>query len=387
MAITIQAVPDNYSSVHGNLIYTVAETAHTADPSTYPNYKFIADVYIGGNLIGRIKKVPDPTTHIGIFNIGQIIRNYLECVFNPTASVLKAQELVENQFFLSVQVKFGEEYGTTSYYGLVSDSSRRFFNNYNTRLAGVSTSLSPLTNKVASSRPDIGEVFLDSKFAFMPYFPIVTSAVSFVVTPQGGGSVLSTTFTPAQAYNMQILNVSPQALNAVSPGTINASTTKYTVQIGSQTYTFNLICEPINNKYALHFLNKYGGFETKIFNKVSRKTLNFERKDFGKLPFIVDSSGVVSYKNSNGVYNESRSVYSVQHQEKLTLNSDILTDAEYEWLFELVASPMVYIEDGNYFFPCIMTENNYEPKKYINDSLTNLTINIEYGQQLNSQFR
>jgi hypothetical protein len=234
---------------------------------------------------------------------------------------------------------------------------------------------------------------LGSSYYFVPYFPTTTSLVSVTVTPTGGGSGFSTSFTPANAYDLQVLNISPVALNAISPGAINASTTSYTVQVGSETYTLKIICEPFYDTYMVHFLNKYGGFESKIFNKVSRKTLDITRKDFGKLPYTVDSSGVVSYKNSNGVYNESRSVYASQYKEKLTLNSDILTDAEYTWLDNLILSPMVYLQDGSYFFPCVITDNNYEPKKIINDELTNLTINIdltiniEYGQTLNTQFR
>lgn len=137
----------------------------------------------------------------------------------------------------------------------------------------------------------------------------------------------------------------------------------------------------------IHFLNQYGGFESRIFSKVSRKTYDITRADFGKLPYTVDGSGAVSYKSDNNVYNENRSTYSVQFNEKLQLNSDLLTDAEYTWLSDLVLSPMIYIEDGGYFFPCVITDTSYEPKRVANDDLTNLTINIEYGTLLNAQYR
>jgi hypothetical protein len=56
-------------------------------------------------------------------------------------------------------------------------------------------------------------------------------------------------------------------------------------------------------------------------------------------------------------------------------------------LADLILSPMVFIEDGGYFFPCVITDTNYEVKKFINDDLTNLTISVEFGKQLNAQFR
>lgn len=387
MALVITATPPAYSSVHDDLVYTVSETVKTADPVLYVNYKFIADVYVGAVLVARIKKVPDPITKIGIFNVGQVVRNYIATVFNPVPNVLVSQQLGSGVFNLAVTVKFGEEVAFVSTYDITVDSARTFFNHYNGRLIGNTTILSSYTNKVVSRRPITGEVLLGSTHNFIPYFPIVTTAVSLIVTPFGGGIVYSTTFTPSAANVLQLLNVSPINLNALQAGTINASTQYYTVQVGSETYRFDLICESQYETYTLHFLNKFGGFESALFTKVSRKTIDISKKDFGKIAYEVDGSGAVTYKNSNGVYNETRSVYSSQYTEKLVLNSDLLTDQQYLWLEDLVLSPMVYLQDGSYFFPIVIKESNYEPKKVINDELTNLTINIEFGNQLNAQYR
>src|SRR6266853_1285386 len=102
MSLTIQAAPAVYSSIQDDLIFTVAEVAHTADPVTYPNYKFVGDVYIGATLVARIKKAPNPVTRIGIFNVGQIVRNYIATTFNPSAAALVAQRLGSGEFSLSV---------------------------------------------------------------------------------------------------------------------------------------------------------------------------------------------------------------------------------------------------------------------------------------------
>lgn len=386
MALVITATPAAYSSIHDDLIYTVSETVKTIDPVTYPNYKFIADVYVNAVLVARIKKIQDPVTGIGIFNIGQVVRNYVSTKFNPAGNVVVAQQLGSGEFSLSVQVKFGEEIDYEPTYDITVDSARLFFNHYNGRLVGVSTVLAALANKVASDRPTIGHVLSTSTHSFVPYFATSGSAVDFIVTPTGGGSTYSTTFTPT-ANAMEVLNVAPVALNALQAGTITSSTRSYTVQIGSQTYTFKVICEPIYTPYTLHFLNQYGGFESKIFSKVSRRMVEVSKKDFGKIPYTVDGSGNVAFRNSNGVYNETRSVYSSQYVEKMTLNSDLLTDGEYTWLEELIVSPLVYMQDGAYFYPILIKDSNYEPKKVINDDLTNLVINIEFGNQLQAQAR
>lgn len=393
MAISIQAYPATYSSVQGDLIYTVAETVKTADPTTYPNYKFIADVYVGATMVARLRKVPNPVTKIGIFNVGQVVRNYIATTFNPAAATLSAQILGDGEFWVDVTVKFGEEYSYTTYTNLTVDSSRKFFNNYNTRIN--ESSITDLINEPLTSRPYVTSVMHDVAFNFVPFLPSTTADFTLRIKTYDYSDTLvqglNFAITPTVAYQLHIINLSKDAINAVEPGMINDSIKYFTCEFDGAgtdtTYRFDLVCNPIYEAFNIHFLNKYGGFESKVFDKVSRKTINIEKKDFGRLPYTVNSSGEVSYKSSNNVYNESRSVYASQYKERMTLNSDLLTDAEYTWLQELVVSPMVYLEEDGNFYPCVITENNYEPKKVINDELTNLTINIEFGVQLNGQFR
>lgn len=388
MAITLQDNPPDYSSVQDNLIFTVAEVAHTADPVTYPNYKFIGDVYIADALVARIKKVPDPVTKIGIFNVGQIVRNYITAIFNPVANSVLAQEMGDGEFSLDVIMKFGEEYSYTMFTDLLEDDERTFFNNYNSK--GHFTSLFDLADKIVSDRPLITPVRCDSSFNFITYFAASSDPFDIIIKTYGSALLQTITIpvTPVFQNHNFIFNLSKDAINANTPGAINSGVQYYTVEVDPGTvYRFNRDCECMYEVFTLHFLNKYGGFESKDFAKVSRKTISIEKKDFGKLPYSVDSSGVYSYKNANNVYNESRSVYSSQFKEKMTLNSDFLTDAEYRWLEQLVLSPMVYIEVDGSFFPIVITETNYEPKKVINDELTNLTISIEFGETMNAQFR
>lgn len=393
MALTIKSTPAALSSVHADLIYTVAEPVKTSAPITYPNYKFIADVYLGATLIARVKKVPDPVTEIGIFNIGQMVRNYLSTTFNPTPNILKAQTLGNGEFSLSVTVKFGEEYSYTTYANVVVDSARVYFNNYNDRLLGTSSSLVGFNDKPLTNRPATTSVDCNNLFNFIPYLPSTTTMFAVTIRSYNfNGDLVNagTSFvTPSSAYQLHIFNCSKNAINAVQPGTITGNVKYFTVEFGTggTMLRFNLSCETIYQINTLHFLNRYGGFETKDFTKVSRKTIDIQKKDFGKLPYIVDASGIPSYYNANKVYNETVSTYASTYKEKLTLNSDLLSDAEYVWLKQLVLSPMVYLQSGDYFIPCKITETNYEDKKVVNDDLTNLTIAVEFGDQFNTQFR
>jgi len=141
--------------------------------------------------------------------------------------------------------------------------------------------------------------------------------------------------------------------------------------------------------YTLHFLNRYGGFESRDFTKVSRQSLDpIERHSYGSSAVLITNDGQPHYFDSTTkVYREQNTTYATTWAEKMTLNTDILTDAEYQWLQDLILSPMVYIEMNGYFYPISITQNNYEAKKVINDDLTNLTLNIQFGDRFNTQYR
>lgn len=512
MAIVINNTPGLYYSAHGDLIFVVYEATKTADPATYPDYKYVCDVYIDSTLVARIKKFPHPDNSRGVFNVGDIIRAYVSATFNPDATAFLAQEMGLGESFINATLKFGEEYGFTLYTNLTVDSERKYFNYYNTLRINFEDVIGSYLDKVVSARPYAVDVNENDNFTFIPYFPTSTDPITVTINKNGfvpppdistiewgyfstdpyatvdsetmqftgsyitGLNSLTLNFTsageskflvlkepdyspvktqwyntsfnygtfpdsvfreyteidgfryyvsrtsvvldsssfvvvfsnsspdlvasetvtgsmevivtPSAAHNLQILNVSPGLLNQLTPGFINDNVNYYTVQVGATSiYRFNMVCEPRHTIYRLHFMNRFGGFESRNFTKVSRKSLAITKKDFGKLPYTIDSNGLVKYFNSNNVYNETSAVYASQYNEKLTLNTDILTDGEYAWLADLVVSPLIYIESGEYFVPVLITSNNYEVKKQINDKLTNLTIDIEYGNPINAQYR
>ncbi len=392
MAITIQNNPGSYFSVQGDLIFVVVDIVKANDPVTYPDYKYIADVYVGSEQVARLKAYPRPDNKMGLFNVGNILRNYVSAVFNPTAAVLVSQSSALADFFIDATMKFGEEYGFEAFTNLTVDSERRYYNHYNGRAIGLQTTLATYPNKVVSVRPAITPVKNNASFNFLPFFETATSQTVSILSYTKSGThigTISTNTGSSSDHVLKLLNVSPAVLNVLQPGFINTAIIGYyTVQVaGGDVYRFDLTCEPQYEVFTLHFLNRFGGFESRDFTKVSRKTIDIEKQEFGKLGYVLDSSGVVSYSNSNNVYNETRSVYSSQYKEKMTLNTDILSDAEYRWLGDLMLSPMLYIEMDGYFIPCAITEKNYEFRKRVNDKLTNITISIEFGEQFNAQYR
>ena len=68
------------------------------------------------------------------------------------------------------------------------------------------------------------------------------------------------------------------------------------------------------------------------------------------------------------------------------MNSDWLTDVDYQWLSELVLSPDVYVEDEGELYPVTITGTNYEFKEHIVDGLINLMVDVEFGGSYKTQF-
>jgi len=386
--MTLTGVPEAYSSVNSDLVWVCYDANSEDDSKT--NYKYVGELWIDGVKVFTSKVFPRPDTYFGVFNFGTVIREYIIAKLSPTSDGILAQEMGEGDFCITVQLKIREEYNGTLGAVVLTDSERTFYNHYQTRFTDFTTQGSftytfsfvlGFLNYPNSTRDrtDIKLFFENSRY-YIPYFATSTSSFNVVVGSN------TKTITPTEAKTLSIINISPGAINEDYPGTITSSTTSYTVVIAGVSYTVNLICEPIYTKYTMHFLNKFGGFESMSFHKVSRESVDIERKEWQQLPYRITDLGAVTL-SENQVMHEQRSVFASRFKEKLKISTDLLSDEDYQWLVQLVVSPLVYLEDENTLYPVVITNTNYEFKEYINDRLTNLTLDIEFGTMLKTQFR
>lgn len=399
MALSLLYKPGTYFSAHGDLLFTLIENVKAGDAVNYPDYKYVCDVYIGSDLVARLKAFPRPSDNIGIFNVSNIVRSYLDMAFAFSPNSLRAREVGLFEFFITATLKFGEEYGFVTYTNIIEDSERTYFNHYNGRALGQTTILSSYLDKVMSVRPYATPVYRNAKYCLIPFLATDDTTINLVIKSYNSAGLIATTTQPitptaASSNRQQLFNVSPAGINASNPGFISNYVDYYTVEfsttniIDDSVYRFNLVCESKYEVFTLHFLNRFGGVESRDFTKVSRKSIEVDKGDFGKLPYIISSLGQPKYYDyGSNTYNETKRIYASQYKEKMALNTDILTDAEYRWLADLMVSPMVYMENGNYLLPVQITDKNYEFKKNVNDDLTNLTISIEFGDQFNTQYR
>jgi hypothetical protein len=375
--MTIKSYPTAYSSVNSQLIWVVYD-AHSINPVTYPNYKYVAECYINGTLIATSRRFQDPTNNFGVFDFSNEIREYITPQLTPISSGILANELSNGEWSIDVQVKFKEEYSGTIGGIVATDSVRTFFNHYNGR-TDQQTILSSLGSKPLSTRQVNIEVFQNNDNFFLPYF--CESSGNFNVVING---TTTKTITGVHNNSIQLLNISPVAINSEYSNLINKD---YTLSVGGTTYNCKVICEPVHTNYPVHFLNKYGGFESFNFYKAHRQTFEIERKSYKQLPYTIDgSTGAMSLKTGN-VMNEQTTMFGVKYKEKLKVQSNLLGDSDWQFLEQLINSPLIYLQDGSILYPVTISESNYEVKQIEIDNYQTLSIEFDFGTTYKTQFR
>lgn len=375
--MTIKSYPTAYSSVNSQLIWVVYD-AHSIAPITYPNYKYVAECYVNGVLIATSRRFQDPTNNFGVFDFSNEIREYITPQLTPIASGILANELANGEWSIDVQIKFKEEYNGTIGGVVATDSVRTFYNHYNGR-TDQQTILASLGSKPLSTRQVNIEVFQNNDNFFLPYFCESSGNFNVIIN-----NTTTKTITGVHNNSIQLLNISPVAINSEYPNLINKD---YTILIGGTTYNCKVICEPVHTNYPVHFLNKYGGFETFNFYKAHRQTFEIDRKYYKQLPYRIDSStGAMTLKDGN-VMNEQTTMFGVKYKEKLKVESNLLNDSDWQFLEQLINSPLIYLQDGSTLYPVNISQSNYEVKQIEIDNYQTLSIEFDFATTYKTQFR
>jgi len=424
MALVILNQANSFSSAHDDLVYVVNESSLYSST----NFKYVCDIYIGGVYIARLKTFPNPSSHYGIFNIGNIVRNYVDSNLNPTLGMVYVQTL--SNIYAKVQCKFGYEYGvplvlTTN---VTNSGMASFYNSYNTRLyPPYYTSIGFKMDTFATNRPVINKAKYPlsasinsvTNSIMVPYFYITgctTMSESYLKiklqkkllngTIVSHPEILILSIVGYPDGNMYQLDVSPGAINFQSQNAalgifIDSNVQSYYVQIvynndgcdpeiSSGILQFDMYCEPRYETFNLIWLNQYGGYDSFEFSKVSRRGYDINKKTFKKLGYKISSAGVYQ-KWTGSTKADDIVTYSSQFKERILLNSDLINEATYAWLAELILSPSVYLQSNTggltYLTPVTIKDTTYDFKKLNTDRNFNFSLNIEYGDLLNTQYR
>jgi len=397
MAITILDTPTTYSTFNDDLWFVTSSTN-----SGTTNFKFVYDIKVNGNLVSRTKSFPDVSGY-GLFNSAPIVRAFNSNYFEPSGTSI----LVESNDKLKINyvVEFREEVsgsinvfpdasGTYSGYNytipLFADAFKTDALNlvtYEDALLTTSFSDNLLTERGEETEIEFGDNF------YVSYFKKTggTYIAKVDVINEGNtiGTSVSGVITLSGEFNM--FNLSASNVNTWAGSTIITSST-----FGYDFYIFNATnsrkiklrqkCNSKYESYNLHFLNRVGGYDTMKFGLVNKRNSEYQKSYFRRNEWQLTGSQM-SKVDSYNRYNESNINYNIQHKNTYHLISNWVSGQDYEWLAQLVSSPIVYMEVQGAYFPVTIVNNNYNYKLEISDKLFNFEIDVEVGKKINGQFR
>jgi len=401
MAISILSSPGTHTPGY-NEQYFVASSSN----SNQTGFRYVVAVTVGSDTITeKINKRPDNGQLY--FDPSRIVQSYLDNTFESTLNIPSYAE----DSIIYVTVGITEEYGSPvsgfagasgSYYAWNAAYQAHDFSTYTystTTLAKDLTLAPSYTDTINFNQSYLYKIWHKGFGTTTLYQMRVICYDSNAAMIQD--TVIRTQYTNYADYkqNLVLVNISPASFNSMDlflPAgyvtktfgidVIPNTTSYYTVEwynsggatAGSNLYRVNI--DSMCYKYdrtVLHFLNRLGNYDSFTFNLLNRKNSEKKTSEYKKNPFF-NVSNDLFYLN----YKSDTVTYATTITNKITLNSDWITDAQATWLKELFMSPSVILEDSTgALFAVKVTDTSYESKQKVNDRVFNITVNLEYSYQ------
>jgi len=145
-----------------------------------------------------------------------------------------------------------------------------------------------------------------------------------------------------------------------------------TVDMCSNTYLYELDdCNTNYTAYELHWLNRWGGFDSFVFDGKSDERTSID-KTFAKYATDRISGTTLSYTTSA----QRTRAFNTSTSESYSLNSRLLYDFEVNGLEDLISSPEVYYRAAEGFVSVNVVGNVYEHSRAENGKVFNLSLNM-----------
>jgi hypothetical protein len=435
MAITIitQVAEPRYSPAGNPLVYVV-----DSDNKTEPNFRYVANVSINGNLVAKLKTVPSVTnSNRGRFNFQEIVRGYFEVTPRiADGSIVASESFGCPTQYIEFDVEFDEEYTggepapreaepAIIYNGAwtVFDFAQfpYFKGNYWIDSDAVNTRL-PLTNRPQSTKayanfsntynqsgnlyflcskevsPNIDYIryryYTEEGTIIREYFIPTVNQASHGSSEENEFHLIAVPFMPFDVQNISgSITSDSQDGSTDFPSLVSSDKNYYTVTAfqdegtnqASIEYTVLLNGECSRFEFTeVHFENQLGGVDSYVFTKPNRERQTIQRTEASR-PYLTDG-----FEGNSGIYggytNFSKYNAQVDYNKEFTVSSDWLTDEEFEWLAQMVRSPRLWLrkafntDEGvvDYLVPILVTDTSYNVWKRDFDQLHTLTITYKF---------
>lgn len=370
MAISILNTTSGGESVQDTLWHVVS-----SNHSSIPDFKYVFDVWIDGVQKIRVKQYPEPGTTYGYFDAGAIVRNSMEYNWIDTSAEYQSAPLSKEY-----QVRYGEEYSGTTTLNLASGSTRVY--NWRPDLFKRKNNEAPITyyqQKFFTERNRTFYADFNESFFICAGYN-ASYNLNYEVYNNSNALVYNISFP--LIYDFTQVNLKTFFAYALS---YDVKYVKINISDNDQITIYN----KCNSKYEttpIHFLNRFGVWDTIHFDLVSRLTMDVERKGYERRDFIIDGSNV-NYFDVNNKYAESKINYSNKMNWSYHLTADAMNDTDYQWASQLINSAQILMEIDGCFYPVTIKNTNYEYSKYVNNRQRALEIDFEMNQTRYSHLR
>lgn len=389
MSITTLINPSGEISIQDDLWHIAS-----SDNSGQTDFKFVFDVFVNGVQLVRTKVFPDPTNGKGYFNASNVVRNEITFDwFTPVSTTqpeyLLSRPSTSGQIAQTYNLRVGEDYSGITTLNMASGNVKAY-NYAPPAFKRRQQTISTFDGKYLTNRPKSAKIKLGDKL-LVPFKGVLSETyVLKIRTYNAANALIATTSTTtgiviSEDDKFLQLDIGSTALNASAGATPITDAVAYydvTLEIGTtiqDTFRVYLTCDNRYTPISLHFINAYGMYETATFAKSSRLTMDVERKSYQQRDFSFGASSV-NYYDALNVYRETKINYGSKSNLSYKLTMDFPTDAEYQWLSELITSPQIFMElDGSYY-PVSIKESNYEFSTNQNNQLRAFEINVDVNQ-------
>lgn len=399
MAVTIQQVPQNFTTAGNPVVFTFE-----SNQTSQANFSYIVELYVAGNLYSTHQVFPQ----FGIlskFNASEAMKSFLSSPLITNGSLITNY----NTAIVDIYIEVTEKYGTPPVpQASATSATIKVFNGalrhpewigwnyleYNVSRANLIAPVEFLTSWPRSKKFFCAlteRVFLgfitDRKNTINVEFGLYDATNTLI-------SVF--TFAPLSGFfeDMSIIDASPSTIIANTTITaLDFSTTAYyevrafDIGIGlnaGSTEDYRIYIDNYCHQYTtrrLHWLNKYGAWDSFSFTLVSTESTSIEGSMYEKEKGVWNG---VNY--TYPLFQGEISTFSKRAEDTMILNSDWINQDVQQWLVrELMESPNVFLESQGSFEPVNVTNKNYSFKQRKKDGLIQEVIEIKKTYSYNSQ--
>lgn len=373
MAITINSAANSKAPAYNQLVYDIS-----SNNTGNPNFNFVVDIYVGGNLITRQLYPKQPSGSSVKVDVSPIVQNYVSYDLPQTSSGVLANHQA------NYYVQFGEAYDVSGVLTIYPDLTRH------PNVSGTQAAFNSVFD-FEEFTPNIMADYNASGFGFLTTIPET-------ITINPDDKLMLAFYDPnIVVNNIRITNGTSVDDSLAGLGSTNfyrrfdfslLAEVGFSWSLGDYTYQFRNVSNAVlasgvirvenycskYPKFRLHWLNKLGGWDSYNFGKVSQESISVDSREF-------KAYQTLGYNTSDRLITR----YNTMVKDTITIQTDWISDNMADWFKGLFESPIVLLErpttGTNYDMVAInIVERDYQVRKFANGrQLNNIQVSFQYS--------